>query len=84
MKKLRENWIVLGGISMTLIGAGLCFAIEAAFIKHSNPEGAGWILFGTGALIVFNTGLGIMGEAIFIRIRKDIHKKESSQTKIYH
>jgi len=68
------KWLILGGLGLALTGAGLCFAIEAAFIKHQGT-GNDWIWYGTGALIVFNSGLGIIGEANFSRV-KHWKKKE--------
>ena len=62
------KWLLLGGLGLALTGAGLCFAIEAGFVKHQE-EGDSWIWLGTGALIVFNSGLGVIGEANFARLK---------------
>ena len=69
-----RRWLLLGGLGLALTGAGLCFAIEAAFVKH---EGTGdeWVWLGTGALIVFNAGLGVVGEANFCRMKHWMEKQ---------
>ncbi|NQZ75385.1 MAG: hypothetical protein HRT61_04630 [Ekhidna sp.] len=69
------KWLVFGGLGLALTGAGLSFAIEAAFIKHSH-EGYSWVWLGTGALIVFNTGLALIGEANHARIKHYLEKRE--------
>jgi len=68
------KWLVFGGLGLALTGAGLCFAIEAAFIKHGET-GNDWIWLGTGALIVFNSGLGVIGEANFCRTKYWIERR---------
>lgn len=70
------KWLVLGGLGLALTGAGLCFAIEAAFVKHEQT-GNDWIWLGTGALIVFNAGLGVIGEANFSRTKHWIDQRSS-------
>lgn len=75
MKSNYFKWLVFGGLGLALTGAGLCFAIEAAFIKHQQ-EGSSWIWLGTGALIVFNSGLGLIGEANYCRFKYFLEKRE--------
>ena len=72
------KWLVLGGLGLALTGAGLCFAIEAAFVKHEGNN-TDWIWLGTGALIVFNSGLGVIGEANFARVKHWVEKRSSQK-----
>lgn len=65
----QRKWLLLGGLSVSLIGAGLCMVIESAFLKHQHPDSFQWILYGTGSLVVFNAGVCLFGEAVITRIR---------------
>ncbi|MEM6644222.1 MAG: hypothetical protein AAF616_14675 [Bacteroidota bacterium] len=75
------KWFLLGGLGLALTGAGLCFAIEAAFIKHQEGAGNEWIWLGTGALIVFNSGISIVGHAGQYRMRHWLEQRNSSGQK---
>ncbi|MEM0940655.1 MAG: hypothetical protein AAF600_13435 [Bacteroidota bacterium] len=66
---IYKKWFLLGGLSVSLIGAGLCMVIESAFLKHENPESNLWIFYGTGSLIVFNAGICIFGVAVITRMK---------------
>ena len=74
------KWMLLSPISLILIGAGVCFSIEAAFVKHSEPDSSTWIWYGTGALIVLNSGFSLLGQAVFIRVKDYLEKKGIAQT----
>jgi len=64
----KTKYLLLAPFSLILIGAGLCFAIESAFLKHDNPGSYQWVLFGTISLIVFNAGICLFGKAVIIKI----------------
>ncbi|MEL7146488.1 MAG: hypothetical protein AAFO69_08985 [Bacteroidota bacterium] len=77
------KWMLLSPISLILIGAGICFCIESAFLKHDNPASNSWIWYGTGALIVLNSGFSLLGHAVFIKVkdyleRRGLEDKETS------
>ena len=69
------KWMLLEPISLVLIGAGSCFCIEAAFLKHGAPESSSWIWYGTGALIVLNSGFSLLGHAVFLKVKDYLEKK---------
>ncbi|WP_425391652.1 hypothetical protein [Ekhidna sp.] len=71
-----KKWMLLGPTSVILTGAGLCFAIEAAFIKHSENGGNEWIWYGTGALIVFNAGISLFGDAMHARMKHYLENRK--------
>lgn len=69
MKTLRKKWLGLSGLGLALVGMGVAFALEAAHLKHQGADTLEWVLAGTGALMVLNTGLSIFGEAVVTRVR---------------
>lgn len=65
-----KKWLILAPISLILTGAGLSFAIEAGFEKHSQTSSE-WIVYGTIALVVFNSGLCLLAQSVIYRIRHE-------------
>ena len=64
-----RRWLIQAPIGLVLIGMGLCFTIEAGFWKHQGASTWEWVLAGTGALIVLNSGISLFGDAILHRVR---------------
>jgi len=64
-----RRWLIQAPLGLVLIGMGLCFAIECAFLKHGGANTWDWVGMGTGALVVFNAGISIFGDAILQRVR---------------
>ena len=54
-------------MGLLLIGLGLCVFGEA-LIQKINQES--YFILGTSSLVVFNTGICFVGEAIFIKVSK--------------
>ncbi len=61
MNKHKKLWMILAPTGLILIGAGLCMAIDAGFEKQNNRP---FVLYGTFALIIFNSGISIFGRAV--------------------
>jgi len=76
MNKDKKRWLLLATIGLILIGMGLCLVIDAAFFKESGAATIHWVAYGTGALIVFNSGISIFGQAVVERIK--LEKKANS------
>ncbi|MEL6560546.1 MAG: hypothetical protein AAFQ94_20310 [Bacteroidota bacterium] len=71
-----KKWMIWGPVSLIFIGAGLCFAIEAGILKYKNPESGDWIWFGTFALIIFNTGMSLLGNSVYYRVKHYLEKRK--------
>ena len=69
MKQYYRAWLLRAPLGLVLVGLGLSLSIEAGFYKHSGVATWQWVAFGTGALVVFNSGLCIFGDAILQRVR---------------
>jgi len=59
--KFRIRWFLQAVGGLLLTGAGLSMAIDAGFLKS---QGGDWFWYGTGALIVFQTGLCVLIDSI--------------------
>ncbi len=60
----RRRWLLqsVGGLMLT--GAGLAMAIDAGLQKW---QGEPWVLYGTSALIVFQSGLCLVADSVRFR-----------------
>lgn len=58
----KRRWLVFAIVGLLCTGAGLCMAIDAGFCKYSHQP---WILYGTISLVIFNTGLCCIGQAVY-------------------
>jgi fumarate reductase subunit C len=68
-KKYYRRWMLRAPLGLVMVGFGLCLVAEAALYKATDPPTLSWVGFGTLALIVFNSGLCIFGDAILQRMR---------------
>jgi hypothetical protein len=66
-KKIMKKYLIYASAGLVLIGAGLSMAIDAGFARASGDD---WVIYGTAALIVFNSGICIFGRAVVEQIRE--------------
>lgn len=67
-------------MGLVLIGFGACLIAESAMVKFAGAPWQGWVLYGTLALVVFNAGVSIFGDAILQRARYErATEKEEKQ-----
>ncbi len=69
MKTLKFSWLIYAISGLLLLGAGLSMCIDAAFYRMVNSGGWEWIAYGTFALMVFNSGVCLFGQAIIFKVR---------------
>jgi len=69
MKSRKSRWLIFSTIGLVLTGMGLCLAIDASILKESGAPTINWVVYGTGALVVFNSGISVFGQAIIERIK---------------
>ena len=60
----RRRWLLQSVGGLLLTGAGLSLAIDAGFHKFSGKP---WVLYGTWALIVFQSGLCLVADSVRFR-----------------
>jgi hypothetical protein len=65
----KKRWFNYAVFGLILTGAGLSLAIDAGMYRLSNPPTANWVVYGTCALIVFNSGLCFIGQSIVHKIK---------------
>jgi hypothetical protein len=65
----KIKWLLFSISGLLFTGLGLSLAIDAGIAKFQNQQ---WILKGTLALIIFNSGLSLFGRAVaeYIGIKK--------------
>jgi hypothetical protein len=71
-----KNWLIKAPLGLVLVGFGASLIVEAGFYKHSGATTLNWVAYGTFALVVFNSGLCVFGDAILERVRYENRKKD--------
>lgn len=65
------KWLTYSATGLALTGMGLSLAIDAGFKKYA---GENWFFYGTLALIIFNSGLSLVGQAVIEYVRWKIKR----------
>jgi hypothetical protein len=68
-KSHKKIWSIYAPAGLILIGAGLSMAVDAGLYRMKGADTINWVLYGTLALIAFNSGLCVFGQAIIEKIR---------------
>jgi hypothetical protein len=73
----RARWLAKSVGGLLLTGAGLCLSIDAGL---GRANGQPWFIYGTAALVVFQSGLCLMIDSLRHRIRSDTppHRSKNS------
>jgi len=71
-----RKWILHAPLGLVLVGFGACLVAEAAMLKYAGAATWKWVLYGTGALVVLNTGLSFFGDAVLNRVRYEQWKSK--------
>ncbi len=69
MKTKIKTWIWQVPIGLILLGTGLSMAIDAGSQK---ANGQPWFWYGTFALVLFNAGLCVFGDAVVKRVKYEM------------
>jgi len=62
----KMKWLTYSATGLALTGVGLSLAIDVGFKKYAGED---WFLYGTFALIIFNSGLSLFGQAVIEYVR---------------
>ena len=65
----KKQWKLQAVAGLVLVGFGASLIAEAAILKASDAETWKWVVAGTVALCVFNSGLCLFGNGILHRVR---------------
>lgn len=75
-----RRWLTRAPIGLVLVGFGACLIAEAAMDKYEGAPLWQWVAYGTVALIVFNSGLSLFGDAIIQRCRYERAQEKEQDT----
>ena len=64
---LKWQWWLCSVASLSTIGAGISIVGEAIRIRTLEMDG--WFVWGTLGLVVLNTGLCLLGQAIYLKVK---------------
>lgn len=76
--KLR--WLSFAVLGLLLTGFGLSLLGEAILLKFNEAAFWTWTTWGTAALVVFNAGLCLFGQAVIEKIKLQPKASEQSST----
>lgn len=68
-KDYRRRWLIRAPLGLVLIGFGACLIAEAAMKKFAAAATMEWVIWGTLALVIFNSGVSVFGDAVLQRAR---------------
>lgn len=77
-RKHYRRWLIQAPTGLMVIGFGVALIAEAAMTKYGGAATWQWVAYGTVALIVFNSGLCLFGDAILHRVRYEIARKQGA------
>jgi hypothetical protein len=67
-----RRWLIQAVGGLVTIGAGLSMAIDAGTVKAA---GGAWFWYGTAALVVFNSGICLVADAVAHRLRYEAMRR---------
>ena len=65
----KKQWKLQAVSGLVFVGFGATLIAEAAILKAGDAETWQWVVAGTVALCVFNSGLCLFGNGILHRVR---------------
>lgn len=71
-----RRWIIKATLGLSFIGFGACLVAEAALTKYDGAATADWVLYGLVALVVLNSGVSIVGDAVKHRVHLDRYREQ--------
>ena len=75
----KRLWMIHGGASNLMMGAGLCLAMDASTSRAGGEVFWMWFAKGTFGLAVFMAGIGFFGSAIRHLVHMDRRRERSRQ-----
>ena len=75
----RRLWLLHGGLSNVMMGAGLCVAMDASARRAAGEAFWTWAMEGTLGLAVFMAGVGFFGSAVRHLVHMDRRRERSGQ-----
>lgn len=75
----HKYWKLLAPLGLSLIGAGISIAIDAAFRRYEGAEFWTWVGLGTLGLVVMNAGVSIFGDAVKRRMWDETLRREQER-----
>lgn len=70
---LKWQWWLFSVAALSTVGAGVSILGEAIRIRTLNLDG--WFTWGTLGLVVLNTGLCLLGQAIYLKVKINLKEQ---------
>ncbi len=70
-------WLLLAPLGLSLIGIGLCIAMDTAVRRAEGVPFWTWFGWGTFGLVIVNTGISLVGDAVKHRTLFELKKENN-------
>lgn len=74
-----RRWLIQAPLGLILVGAGASMIAWASVLKYDHSPLWEWVGAGTAALVVFNAGLCVFGDAILHRVRYETYTERKQE-----
>lgn len=74
----KSKWLIFAPLGLATIGAGASMVHWAGSLKDQHHPTAEWVLAGTAALVVLNSGLSLFGRSVVEKVLHELREKSSA------
>ena len=74
---MKIKWLFYSISGLLLLGMGLSILGEAIILKFTQSDG--WVIWGTLALIITNSGFCLFGQAIIEKVKIGLNREKWSK-----
>ncbi|GAB3850506.1 hypothetical protein GCM10028822_15970 [Hymenobacter terrigena] len=71
----KSKWLIFAPLGLATIGAGASMVHWAGSLKDQRQPTSRWLVAGTAALVVLNSGLSLFGRGVVEKMLYEIREK---------
>lgn len=71
----KAKWLLFSPLGLATIGAGASMVHWAGSLKDQQVPTRKWVVAGTAALVVLNTGLSLFGRGVVEKVLHEVQER---------
>ena len=71
----KAKWLLFSPLGLAAIGAGVSMVHWAGSLKDQQVPTRKWVVAGTAALVVLNTGLSLFGRGVVEKVLHEVQER---------
>ncbi|MBH8568833.1 hypothetical protein KB206_08065 [Microvirga sp. STS02] len=75
----KSKWLIFAPLGLATIGAGASMVHWAGSLKDQRQPASRWIMAGTAALVVLNSGLSMFGRGVVEKVLHELREKPGGE-----